>query len=239
VNGGADRVTGVSVVLFDFFGTLASYEPDRSLLAYPMSHELAGSFGYTGDHDRFVIDWHAASSALESATAESHVEFSMTDAASAFSDRCGLGLTIEQSSAMGECFVREWQAHVVPVPGAAEMLRRLADSFRLGVVSNTHHSAMVPEFLAGMGVAEVMSLVVLSVDHGFRKPHPSIYERCLGELGVAPSEVLFVGDSLPADYEAPLLVGMDAVLIADDPVHAVVSDRWVRSVLDVEALFAR
>ena len=80
----------VSAILFDFFGTLVTYEPDRSRLEYPATHRLARSLGYRWDHDHFVTDWHAASSTLEARTAESHAEFSMTDAAHAFAKRSGL-----------------------------------------------------------------------------------------------------------------------------------------------------
>jgi putative hydrolase of the HAD superfamily len=232
----ANPLSDVSVVLFDFFGTLVAYEPDRSRLAYPATHELARTFDYPGDHERFVRDWDRAASGLEAATAESHVEFSMTDAAMAFSSACGLALAEADAAQLGRSFVREWQHYVVPVPGASEMVARLAASRRVGVVSNTHDPMMVPTLLAEMRLAELMSLVVLSTDHGLRKPHPSIYERCLEELDAEPNEVLFVGDSLEADYAGPLRAGMRSVLIADHDPVGVPRTSVVRSVVEREAL---
>jgi putative hydrolase of the HAD superfamily len=111
----------------------------------------------------------------------------------------------------------EWQQHVIPAPGAADKLRRLAASYRLGIVSNTHDPAMVPSMLDSMGIADVMSIVLLSVEDGYRKPHPSIYARCLDQLQMSPGEVLFVGDSYTADYDAPPRAGMHALLISDSP----------------------
>ena len=140
----------------------------------------------------------------------------MTDAAHAFAQRSGLELGERAAVDLGARFVDEWQQHVIPVPGAADMLRRLAALYRW-LVSNTHDPAMVPSMLDSMGIADVMSIVLLSVEHGYRKPHPSIYARCLDQLQVSPGEVLFVGDSYAADYDAPRRAGMHALLISDSP----------------------
>jgi len=232
----ANRLSDVSVVLFDFFGTLVVYQPDRSQLAYPRTHDLARRQGYRYDHDRFVIDWHRASSTLEEATATTHVEFSMTDAATAFVSASGLALTETESIELGRSFVQEWQQHVAPVPGAREMMVRVAAERRVGIVSNTHDPTMVPALLDEMGIGDLMSLVLLSVDHGCRKPHPSVYDRCLAELAVEPHHVLFVGDSLEADYRAPLRAGMRSVLIADHQPLGIPATSVVRSVVELEAL---
>lgn len=233
---GDRSVIDVSTILFDFFGTLVTYEPDRSRLEYPVTHGMARSLGYRWDHDHFVMDWHAASSTLEATTAESHAEFSMTDAAHAFAQRSGLELSERAAVDLGARFVDEWQQHVIPVPGAADMLRRLAASYRLGIVSNTHDPAMVPSMLDSMGIADVMSIVLLSVEHGYRKPHPSIYARCLDQLQVSPGEVLFVGDSYAADYDAPRRAGMHALLISDTPPSAVPPAHRLRTVVDTESV---
>ncbi len=227
-------MTDLSAILFDFFGTLVTYEPDRSRLTYAASHRLASSLGYPSNHDRFVADWNAASSELESLSAESHVEFSMTDAARSFAVRCDLELEDDATVELGSCFVREWQQHVVPVAGAAEMVKRLAAIHRVGIVSNTHDPQMVPAMLDTMSLSDVMSVVMLSIDHGFRKPHSSIYMRTLELLDVAASRVLFVGDSYVADYEAPTQLGMRALLIGGAPSLPVPDEHRLASVLDAE-----
>jgi putative hydrolase of the HAD superfamily len=224
-----------SAILFDFFGTLVTYEPDRSRLAHPHSHAFAERLGYRPDHDAFVADWNGASCQLETNTADSHVEFSMRDAADAFCNRVGLVVDGSASVELGSVFLREWQQHVLPVPGASEMLCRLASDRRVGVVSNTHDPAMVPSMLQTMGVDHLMSVMVLSIDHGYRKPHPTIYGRAVELLEVEPSDVLFVGDSYPADYEAPIRQGMRALLIGEHEGRAVPDKHRLVSVLDVES----
>jgi HAD superfamily hydrolase (TIGR01459 family) len=47
------------------------------------------------------------------------------------------------------------------------------------------------------------------------KPHGEVYRLCLATLGVAPSEVLAIGDSLTTDIAGAAAEGMDSVLVAD------------------------
>jgi putative hydrolase of the HAD superfamily len=222
------------VVLFDVFGTLVTYEPDRTQLAYPRSHQLATeTFGLDLTHDRFVAEWDRASAALEATSAEDGREFSMVDAAHAFVMQCGVRTDPAACRPLAETFVREWERHVVAVPGLAPMLRRLAERHRLGIVSNTHDRAMVPRLLGTLAVADAFELVLLSVDHGFRKPHPSIYRAALDHFGV-PTAV-FVGDSYDADYDGPCRAGMTALLVDPEARWPVPPGDRLTSVLDVEA----
>jgi putative hydrolase of the HAD superfamily len=226
------RLDSFDAVLFDVFGTLVAYEPDRTALAYPKSHALVTGWGHDLPYERFLAEWDAASAALEVGSAQDHREFSMFDAALAFAARAGLDLDDERCASLGDRFVTEWQAHVRPVPGAVPFLERLATTHRIGVVSNTHHHDMVPSLLATMGVAELFDVVVLSVDHGHRKPHPSIYRTALDALGAAA--VAFVGDSYDADYLGPTQAGMAAFLIDPDDRHGVPSGARLSSLLDLD-----
>jgi putative hydrolase of the HAD superfamily len=98
---------------------------------------------------------------------------------------------------------------------------------------------MVPAMLRAMGVADLFELVVLSVDHGFRKPHPSIYEEALRRLDCPAHEVAFIGDSYDADYIGPRQAGMTAFLIDPRGDHAIPREAQLPSLLDIEARLAQ
>ncbi|MDP6581755.1 MAG: HAD family hydrolase, partial [Vicinamibacterales bacterium] len=68
---------------------------------------------------------------------------------------------------------------------------------RLGLISNTHRclNAFQNHFDLEVFIAGAVS----SSDHGFMKPHPSIFEAALLEIGVSADEALMVGDSISHD----------------------------------------
>src|SRR4029077_1866697 len=59
----------------------------------------------------------------------------------------------------------------------------------------------------------LISAVVSSSEHGFMKPHPSIFAAALQLVDVAASDAVMVGDSLRHDVDGALRAGMRAVLL--------------------------
>ena len=89
-----------------------------------------------------------------------------------------------------------------------ELRRR---KYRLAVVSNcTEDIAIVwPE----TELAPLFDVAVFSAIAGFMKPDRRIYELATRELGVEPSDCLFVGDGANDELPGAQRVGMTAVLI--------------------------
>ena len=85
----------------------------------------------------------------------------------------------------------------VPAPGARRTLQALARHHRLGAVTDTSvmRSDDVRAALAGTGLAELLEVIVTSVDVGATKPDPRGLLEAMRVLGAAPDEVLFVGDT--------------------------------------------
>ena len=52
-----------------------------------------------------------------------------------------------------------------------------------------------------------------SFEHGYLKPHPSIFEEALSRAGAEAATSLMVGDSVKADVAGALAAGMRAVLL--------------------------
>jgi HAD superfamily hydrolase (TIGR01662 family) len=98
--------------------------------------------------------------------------------------------------------------------GTVEALRDLHDAgYALGCITNTlADTAAIRAMLRQHGVEEMMRAVVVSADEGWRKPHPSLFEKGLRALAVAPDEAIFVGDSPLHDVGGAQGVGMRAVI---------------------------
>jgi HAD superfamily hydrolase (TIGR01662 family) len=94
----------------------------------------------------------------------------------------------------------------------ADVLTSLAArGFKLGAISNSHRS--LDAFTDHFKLADVITTAISSAEHGYMKPHRSIFESALERAGVAAGESLMVGDSVKADIEGALAAGMRAVLL--------------------------
>jgi HAD superfamily hydrolase (TIGR01549 family) len=108
-----------------------------------------------------------------------------------------------------------WSAchHFTLYEEVPEVLRRLrADGYRIGLISNTQRSLVT--FERHFGLDGLFDVAISSSDHGFMKPHRSIFEEGLRRARVTAAEAVMVGDSVPHDIEGALQLGMRGVLIA-------------------------
>jgi putative hydrolase of the HAD superfamily len=118
---------------------------------------------------------------------------------------------------IGPCAMRiyeEWAAcrHFSLYEDVPVVLRRLhASGMRIGLISNTHRC--LSSFQTHFDLSGLISAAVSSSEHGYMKPHPSIFEAALRQLGVAPHEAMMVGDSLSQDIAGAKRLGMQAVLV--------------------------
>jgi len=109
---------------------------------------------------------------------------------------------------------REWAAcrHFELYDDVADVLRRLtASGLRIGLISNTQRC--LTSFQSHFELSGLISATVSSFEHGFMKPHPSIFAAALEQIGAEPGETVMVGDSVRQDVEGALNAGMRAVLL--------------------------
>ncbi|HEY8153048.1 MAG TPA: HAD-IA family hydrolase [Myxococcota bacterium] len=99
-----------------------------------------------------------------------------------------------------------WRAR----PGAREALLRLrAQGLATGVVSN--FDGRLPGILAGLGLAELLAVVMLPGEARAAKPDPRIFALALARLGVPPAAAVFVGDDRARDLEGARVAGLSAI----------------------------
>ncbi len=93
------------------------------------------------------------------------------------------------------------------------------------VVSN--FDARVRGVLAALGLAPLVDRVTISSEAGAAKPDPAIFHRALADLGLAPSDVLHVGDTVHEDLRGARAAGLRVVLVGDDALAAEAGDAVV------------
>lgn len=85
--------------------------------------------------------------------------------------------------------------------------------YALGCITNTlTDEATIRLMLRNHGIEDLMRSVVVSAEEGYRKPHASLFEKALRDVGVRPAEAVMVGDSPYHDIGGAKAVGMHAVL---------------------------
>ena len=94
----------------------------------------------------------------------------------------------------------------------APVLRGLQErGLTVGVISNSHRS--LDAFREHFSLTGLIHVSVSSSEHGYMKPHRSIFDAALERAGAQAAESLMVGDSLKHDVEGALRAGMRAVLL--------------------------
>ena len=93
-------------------------------------------------------------------------------------------------------------------PVLAELSKR---GLIVGAISNSHRS--LDAFCEHFCLGECITVSVSSAEHGYMKPHRSIFETALSKAGVSAPEAVMVGDSLAHDIDGALAAGMRAVLL--------------------------
>lgn len=103
---------------------------------------------------------------------------------------------------------------------AAKTLLTLRErGYRLGLITNTHWR--LPESLR-TEFDRYFSVISISHEHGYAKPHPSIFLNTLQKLSVTPNRCVHVGDDPVADIQGAKGVGMRTVFVkrSDDDADA-------------------
>jgi putative hydrolase of the HAD superfamily len=92
------------------------------------------------------------------------------------------------------------------------VLRELAArELKIGLISNSHRK--LDDFVEHFQLHGLVAAAVSSAEHGYCKPHPSIFEAALGRARVSARDSLMVGDSLAHDVHGARSVGMRGVLL--------------------------
>lgn len=209
----------IQAVLFDLDFTLAKPGPDLGPEGY---QRLGRRFGLELDPTKYK---EARAKAVEGL--RKHPDFRHDEEIwVAFTERIIRAMGGDSDRAY-ECAVemtRAWEhAHNFDIyddvpPVLTELRRR---GLKLGLVSNTGRD--VGEFLAHHNL--VFDAALSSRAHGKVKPHPTIFQAVLGQLGVEAKRAAMVGDSTEDDLEGARALGMTAFLVDREDLYPDAEDR--------------
>ena len=232
----------IRAVFFDFYGTLAGWQPDPS----EIQRSAAAAEGL--DVDPAAIDraYRTANALLDGANATDPLRNrseSERDAFFAEYERTLLGaagydVPIETAQAIWgrvRGTPKEFGLYADSVP-ALRVLR--GAGLKLGVISNM--GTELPDHLRRLGLDEYVTVTVSSGEVGVAKPHAAVFESALRKAGVRAEEAVHVGDGYESDVVGAAKAGLHAIFLsrdaaADAPEAAAV----VRSLAEVHGHIVR
>jgi putative hydrolase of the HAD superfamily len=109
----------------------------------------------------------------------------------------------------------EWAAchHFALYDDVPDVLRRIHGAgLQIGLISNTQRC--LASFQSHFALEGLFAVALSSYEHGFMKPHPSIFHAALEKVGATPAQAVMVGDSLVHDILGARSIGMRGVLVA-------------------------
>jgi HAD superfamily hydrolase (TIGR01549 family) len=95
-------------------------------------------------------------------------------------------------------------------PGTREILKRIGQNYRIGVISNA--DGKIVDVLTQCGICDCFLTITDSGVVGYEKPHPAIFQAALHAIKVVPQNALYVGDIYCVDYAGATKAGMQALL---------------------------
>jgi len=186
-----------SAVLFDLDGTLCEQAQSPEAV-YRGAFEAAGIEPF-GDPDDL---WAALGDSPPPDDQASYLAAGFTKVAAQH------GRAPVDATALGEGFLEVVDyAQVTPSPGAQTAVETARNHARVGVVTNGPESRQAGK-LDALAFGNRFETVVYAGDLPRRKPHRDPFDAALDALDVAPSDALYVGDSLEYDVAGAQNAGL-------------------------------
>ncbi|MEO6396984.1 MAG: HAD family hydrolase, partial [Tepidiformaceae bacterium] len=157
--------------------------------------------------------WSAMEEAMNLARRTDLVEPDYGDVARAALHELGLEVAASDAGMLLEAtYISGVEGGKAPFPDARPTLLALRErGFLLGAVTNRAFGG--ERFRADLrdaGLDIGWDVETVSVEVGFLKPHPAIFEHALNHLKIAPADALMVGNSLAEDVLGAQRVGIRA-----------------------------
>ncbi|HFU4026036.1 TPA: HAD family hydrolase [Streptococcus suis] len=110
-------------------------------------------------------------------------------------------------------------------PETIDVLEKLSQNYRLGIVAN--QSSTARELLKEWGLDSYFQVIILSEEVGIRKPDTRIFKLALEEAGISADKAVYVGDRYENDILPAKSLGMRTVrILTGFGKYTIENDKW-------------
>lgn len=132
-----------------------------------------------------------------------------------------------------EDMLREAEKHVIIYEDTLEILKYLKEKYKLIIISNAHLK-FIDVKLRREGLRDYFDKIISAPEELGMNKNKSIFLTVADLLGVKPSEMVHVGDSIQSDFDAATIAGLNAILIDRSGDHE--GNNIIHSLLDLKRI---
>jgi HAD superfamily hydrolase (TIGR01549 family) len=212
-----DREVGsVKAVIFDFIGTIvncAGYSMDVSKMKLYMAlvnegfNVTAEGFleAYSRAHEKYRVVRYGE---LREVTNAVWVAEALNEAGHG-----KVGPEDVRIKAALNVFFKDFSDSLRLRAGAVKLFEQTTAQCKVGLLSNFTYAPVVYFSLNQLGISRYFNTVVVSEEHGWRKPSQHIFRDVLERLQVEADEALFIGDSPLEDIKGAKKAGLRTIFV--------------------------
>lgn len=196
----------VDFVYFDVDDTLLDHEyAERQALA-DLRHRYPVIFG-TLSVDELQQQYHAINKPLWQRYAAGEIDKATLKAERIEQLLEAVRAPHANSKLIGRAYMQRYAAHWTFVSGARETYEAVSRQLPVGILTNGFVEVQSKKLETFPVLRDEADTVVLCEEVGVLKPNPEVFVHATTEAGVAPENVLYVGDSWRSDVQGAQEVG--------------------------------
>ena len=111
---------------------------------------------------------------------------------------------------ISELYIQELSTHTHLFEDTVSVLEYLNSKYTLHIITNGFEHVQQRK-LENSGIARFFKTVLTAEKIGVKKPHPTIFLSAMKTAEVLPEHAMMIGDSLEADIQGALKLGMQAI----------------------------
>ncbi len=212
----------IDAILFDVYGTLATWKPDR----YTLHARAASKFGLNVTQQGVDQGYAAAEVFMTHQNTQQPIRSMTAEERDGFFARfeqivlegCGINVDLELADRIWHAVATQ-EYELALYDDVLDNLKSLRHrGFLVGVVSNVPMNS--DQLIKDLELSSCVDFAVTSQEVGVEKPRRGIFNEALRRAnGTPPAKALMVGDQLESDIDGALNAGINPVLLDRNNLH--------------------